>query len=118
MQWLMLQQDKPEDYVIATGEQHSVRDFVSAAAEELNMKIRWEGEGVDEYGVWEKSSGSEKIIEVDSDYFRPTEVQTLLGDASKAKKKLGWEPKISFRELVADMVQHDLELAKNLNQMS
>ena len=117
MQWLMLQQDKPEDYVIATGEQHSVRDFVSAAAEELNMKIRWEGEGVDEYGVWEKSSGSEKIIEVDSDYFRPTEVQTLLGDASKAKKKLGWEPKISFRELVADMVQHDLELAKSLNQM-
>ena len=117
MQWLMLQQDKPEDYVIATGEQHSVRDFVSAAAEELNMKIRWEGEGVDEYGVWEKSSGSETIIEVDSDYFRPTEVQTLLGDASKAKKKLGWEPKISFRELVADMVQHDLELAKSLNQM-
>ncbi len=110
MQWLMLQQDEPEDFVIASGEQHSVRDFVNAAARELGMKIRWEGEGIDEKGI-DVQSGK-VIVAVDSRYFRPTEVETLLGDASKAKEKLGWTPKITFTELVAEMVREDLKDAE------
>jgi GDPmannose 4,6-dehydratase len=116
-QWLMLQQDKPEDYVIATGVQYSVRDFVAAAAEELGMKIRWKGKGVDEEGIWENSPhspapASQKIIAVDPRYFRPTEVETLLGDPSKAKRDLGWTPKVAFKELVAEMVREDLKAAE------
>jgi len=109
MQWLMLQQDEPEDFVIATGEQQSVRDFVNAAAEELGMKIRWEGTGVDEKGYNEKG---DCIVAVDQRYFRPTEVETLLGDPSNAKNKLGWVPKVTFKELVAEMVREDLKAAE------
>jgi GDPmannose 4,6-dehydratase len=137
MQWLMLQQEQPEDFVIATGVQYSVRQFVDAAAAELGMKIRWEGSGVDEKGYWAKPSlrggeadaaiqanktGSPRaaghrdddkvIVAVDPRYFRPTEVETLLGDATKAKDKLGWTPKISFAELVAEMVREDLKSAE------
>jgi len=123
MQWLMLQQDKPEDFVIATGVQYSVRDFVNAAAKELEMQIRWEGEGIDEKGFLPSPAGgrgaggeglsNEKcIVAVDPRYFRPTEVETLLGDASKARIKLGWTPKISFDELVAEMVREDLKSAE------
>ena len=109
MQWLMLQQEKPEDFVIATGVQYSVRDFVNAAAEELGIKIRWEGTGVDEKGFDETGKC---IVAVDPQYFRPTEVETLLGDATKAREKLGWTPKITFKELVAEMVREDLKSAK------
>lgn len=109
MQWLMLQQDAPEDFVIATGEQYSVRDFVNAAAGELEMRIQWRGDGVGEKG-YDKSG--RQIVAVDPRYFRPTEVETLLGDATKAKQKLGWTPKIKFRELVAEMVQEDLKAAE------
>jgi GDPmannose 4,6-dehydratase len=123
MQWLMLQQDKPEDFVIATGVQYSVRDFVNAAAKELGMQIRWEGEGVEEKGYLPSPAGgrgaggeglgNEKcIVAVDPRYFRPTEVETLLGDASKARIKLGWTPKISFDELVSEMVREDLKSAE------
>lgn len=108
MQWLMLQQGVPEDFTIATGEQYSVRDFVNVAAEELGMKVVWSGQGLDEVG----SLDGKDIVKVDSRYFRPTEVETLLGDATKAKEKLGWEPKISFRELVVEMVREDLKSAK------
>jgi GDPmannose 4,6-dehydratase len=99
--WKMLQQKHAEDYVIATGEQYSVKEFVNAAGPYFGLHIEWEGEGLEEIGV-EKFSGK-PIIRVDSKYFRPTEVETLLGDASKAKEKLGWEPKISFKQLVEDM---------------
>jgi GDPmannose 4,6-dehydratase len=100
--WLMLQQDKPDDYVIATGTQYSVRDFVEAAAPYFGMKIEWMGDGMNEVGyVW---NTKKPVIKVDPKYFRPAEVETLLGDATKAKEKLGWEPKISFKELVEDMV--------------
>lgn len=109
MQWLMLQQDQPEDFVIATGVQYSVREFVNIAAKELGMSIRWEGEGVDEKGYDENGKC---IVVVDPRYFRPTEVETLLGDASKAKQKLGWEPQTSFEQLVREMVQSDLKNAK------
>jgi GDPmannose 4,6-dehydratase len=109
MQWLMLQQEKPEDFVIATGVQYSVRDFVNAAAKELGMQIRWEGQGVDEKG---HDTNGKVIVAVDPRYFRPTEVETLLGDPSKAKEKLGWTPKISFDELVAEMVREDLKSAE------
>ncbi len=109
MQWLMLQQDKAEDFVIATGVQYSVRDFVDAAARELGIRIRWEGQGVDEKGFDDKGNC---IVAVDARYFRPTEVETLLGDPSKAKEKLGWTPKISFDELVAEMVREDLKAAE------
>jgi len=144
MQWLMLQQEKPEDFVIATGVQYSVRDFVNAAARELGMQIRWEGQGVDEKGYWINSSlrggaarhceeqrdeaiqslpslrggaadaaiQSNPIVAVDPRYFRPTEVETLLGDATKAREKLGWTPKITFDELVAEMVREDLKSAE------
>ena len=110
MQWLMLQQEEPEDFVIATGEQYSVREFVDAAAAHLGMTLRWEGEGVDAKGIDEASG--KVIVEVDPRYFRPTEVETLLGDASKAKETLGWEPEISFDELVREMVVHDLREAE------
>lgn len=109
MQWLMLQQDKPEDFVIATGIQYSVRDFVNAAAVELGMKIRWEGVGMNEKGY---NHSGKCIVAVDQRYFRPTEVETLLGDPSKAKEKLGWTPKITFDELVAEMVREDLKTAE------
>jgi len=109
MQWLMLQQDQPEDFVIATGEQYSVRDFVDATARELGIKIRWEGQGVDEKGYDEQDKC---IVAVDPRYFRPTEVETLLGDASKAKQKLGWTPRTSFDELVTEMVREDLRAAE------
>jgi GDPmannose 4,6-dehydratase len=99
--WLMLQQDKPDDFVIATGVQYSVREFVEEAAPYFGMKIVWEGEGLDEVGI-DKNTGR-TIIKVNPKYFRPAEVETLLGDASKAKEKLGWEPKISFKQLVEDM---------------
>jgi GDPmannose 4,6-dehydratase len=113
MMWLMLQQDHPEDFVIATGIQHSVRDFIDAAAEELGMKISWDGAGVEEKGYWATpASGSQDrkklIVQVDPRYFRPTEVETLLGDATKAREKLGWTPKTTFSELVSEMVREDL----------
>ena len=99
--WLMLQQDEPDDYVIATGEQYSVREFVDEAAPYFGMKIEWMGEGLDEVGYdWNTKKA---VIKVNPKYFRPAEVETLLGDASKAKEKLGWEPKISFKQLVEDM---------------
>jgi GDPmannose 4,6-dehydratase len=99
--WLMLQQDNPDDYVIATGEQYSVREFVEEAAPYFGMKITWEGEGIDEIGI-DKFTGKE-VIKVSPKYFRPAEVETLLGDATKAKENLGWEPKFSFKQLVEDM---------------
>ena len=111
MQWRMLQQDKPEDFVIATGHQYSVREFICAAAEVLNMNIVFEGESTNEVG---KDDKGRSIIIVDPNYFRPTEVNALLGDASKAQKKLGWEPRISFKQPVSEMVTSDL-LSLKLN---
>jgi GDPmannose 4,6-dehydratase len=108
-QWLMLQQTKPEDYVIATGKQYSVRDFINIAAKNLDIKIDWKGKDLNEVGSYKGND----IIKVDRKYFRPTEVDNLLGDATKAKKKLKWVPKISFEELVKEMVEEDLELAKS-----
>tara|TARA_B100000401_G_scaffold406964_1_gene322847 strand:- start:3021 stop:4100 length:1080 start_codon:yes stop_codon:yes gene_type:complete len=108
MQWLMMQQEMPEDFVIATGEQYTVREFIQEASKFLDLDISWEGKGVNELGI---SKGKE-IIKVDERYFRPTEVESLLGDAQKAKDKLGWEPKISFQELVREMVNEDLKIAK------
>ena len=105
----MLQQENPEDFVIATGKQYSVRDFINLASKNLDMKIDWRGKDLDEVG----SFNGEDIIKVDPRYFRPTEVETLLGDASKAKEKLKWYPKISFEQLVKEMVDKDLKLAKN-----
>jgi len=110
MQWLMLQQQEPEDYVIATGEQHSVRDFVTVAAAEIGIQVRWEGTGVEEQG-YDAATGH-CIVSVDPRYFRPTEVETLLGDATKARDKLGWEPKISFAALVREMMREDLKEAE------
>ena len=107
-QWMMLQQNQPEDFVIATGKQYSVRDFINLASKYLGMKIEWKGNGLDEIG----SHDGKIIIEVDPKYFRPTEVETLLGDASKAKNKLNWFPKISFEQLVKEMVEEDLKLLK------
>ncbi|MDR3631288.1 MAG: GDP-mannose 4,6-dehydratase [Desulfocapsaceae bacterium] len=109
MQWLMLQQEKPEDYVIATGVQYSVRDFVDAAANEAGLKITWKGSGVDEKGY---DAEGKCIVAVDPRYFRPTEVQTLLGDPTKAKEKLGWSPKINFKELVSEMMREDMKAAE------
>ena len=109
MQWLMLQQSKPEDFVIATGVQYSVRDFVTAAAAELGMPITWQGSEGDERGLDECGK---VIVSVDPRYFRPAEVETLLGDATKAREKLGWRPRIDFRELVAEMVREDLKSAE------
>ncbi len=110
MQWLMLQQDEPEDFCIATGVQYSVRDFVNAAYAHLAKSIRWEGEGVDEKG-YDAETG-QCIVAVDPRYFRPTEVETLLGDPTKAREKLGWVPKVTFEEMVHEMMENDLELAK------
>jgi len=109
-QWLMLQQDAAEDFVIATGTQFSVRDFVAAAGTLLDMNIEWRGEGVEEVGVDTKSGRT--LVRVDPRYFRPTEVETLLGDATKARQKLGWAAEVTFPELVAEMVESDLDLAK------
>lgn len=109
MQWLMLQQQEPEDFVIATGQQYSVRDFVNAVASHLGMELRWEGGGVDEKAY---DALGNCIVEVDPKYFRPTEVETLLGDASKAKAKLGWEPQISFDELVREMSVEDMRIVE------
>jgi len=109
MMWLMLQQEQPEDYVIATGQQYSVRDFVDAASQELGIQIRWEGQGVDEKGYDDTGTC---IVAVDPRYFRPTEVETLLGDAGKARRQLGWEPRTSFAELVAEMAREDLNDAR------
>lgn len=106
-QWLMLQQSEPEDFVIATGEQHSVRDFVSIAALELGIEIEWQGHGTEETGV--DTSTGKTIVRVDPRYFRPTEVETLLGDPTKARQKLGWKPEYSFIDLVRDMIRVDLE---------
>jgi GDPmannose 4,6-dehydratase len=108
-QWLMLQQAQPEDFVIASGVQHSVREFLSAAASELGISIHWKGEGVDEKGY---DSSGKCIVAVDPRYFRPTEVETLLGDPSKARAKLGWKPKITFAELVREMARRDLASAE------
>jgi len=110
MQWLMLQQDQPEDYVIASGRQHSVRQFVEAAAARLGIEIAWEGQGAAEKGVDVRSGKT--IVAIDPAYFRPTEVETLRGDATKARQKLGWTPEISFEELVAEMVEIDLREAR------
>ncbi|MDY6944036.1 MAG: GDP-mannose 4,6-dehydratase [Pseudomonadota bacterium] len=109
-QWLILQQDEPDDYVIATGEQHSVREFVTLACEELGIGLRWEGSGIEEKAFDVRSGDC--VVAVDSRYFRPTEVDTLLGDPSKAKRKLEWEPKVRFRELVAEMIREDLKDAE------
>jgi GDPmannose 4,6-dehydratase len=106
--WLMMQQPEAEDYVIATGEQHSVREFVEAAAKELGMKLAWKGKGKSEAAVWE----GRRIVEVDPRYYRPAEVDTLLGDASKAREKLGWKPKTGFRQLVQEMARADFEIAQ------
>jgi GDPmannose 4,6-dehydratase len=110
MQWLMLQQAEPDDYVIATGRQYSVREFVEMAATELEMRVHWEGRGCAERG-YDESSGR-CVVAVDPRYFRPTEVETLLGDPAKARNKLGWRPRTTFRELVAEMVAEDLEVAE------
>jgi len=107
-QWLMLQQKEAEDFVIATGKQYSVRDFVNKASKNLDMKIVWNGKGLDEVGTF----NGQNIIEINSRYFRPKEVKTSLGNASKAKKKLNWAPKISFEQLVKEMIDEDLKLAK------
>ncbi len=109
-QWLMLQQEEPEDFVIATGTQYSVRDFVVAAGTLLDMRIEWQGEGIDEVGI--DAATGRTLVRVDPRYFRPTEVQTLLGDATKAREKLGWRAEIDFAALVSEMVTEDLELAK------
>lgn len=113
MQWLMLQQDQPKDFVIATGEQHSVKEFVDIAAKALDMKIIWTGEGVDTIGTLEDGKNNKRtIVKVDSKYYRPTEVEELLGDYSKANSELGWKPKISFLEMVEEMIASDLEHAR------
>jgi GDPmannose 4,6-dehydratase len=122
MQWLMLQQDHPKDYVIATGQQHLVRDFVQQAAGEIGIEIGWEGRGVEEKGYAISASdpdaargkaGEERfIVAVDPRYFRPTDVETLLGDPSKSRRQLGWQPEISFSQLVAEMMREDLKEAE------
>jgi GDPmannose 4,6-dehydratase len=109
MMWLMLQQQQAEDFVIATGEQFSVRQFVEAACKEIGLKVTWKGEGVDEKGYDELGRC---IVAVDPRYFRPTEVETLLGDATKARTKLGWKPRIKFSELVAEMMREDLKASE------
>jgi GDPmannose 4,6-dehydratase len=109
-QWLMLQQPEPDDYVIATGEQHSVREFVSRVGAELGMRMEWQGSGVEERGI--DANSGRAIVKVDPRYFRPTEVDTLLGDSGKAREKLGWKPEATFESLVRDMVAADLELAR------
>ena len=114
-QWMMLQQDQPEDYVIATGKQHSVRDFVTAAASEIGITMEWQGSGADEVGIVAdisrddlKVKKGDRLVAVDRKYYRPAEVETLLGDASKAEQKLGWKPRTSFTELVSEMMHSDM----------
>ena len=109
MQWLMLQQDVAEDFVIATGVQHSVREFIDAASSEIGISITWKGKGKDEKGY---DDNGRCIVAIDPKYYRPAEVETLLGDSSKAKDILGWEPKISFKDLVSEMINEDMKLAK------
>lgn len=109
MQWLMLQQQQPRDYVIATGKQHSVREFVNLAAQEIAMPVHWQGTGLEEKGYDEQGKC---VVQVDPRYFRPAEVEELLGDPALAKQQLGWEPRTSFTELVQEMAQHDMELAR------
>lgn len=119
-QWLILQQAQPDDFVIATGQQYSVRDFLNAAGEELGFALRWEGSGANEKGVVSEVAAGSKttlkpgqvVVRIDPRYFRPTEVETLLGDPTKAKQKLGWSPKVGFRQLVAEMVAADLKAAE------
>ena len=124
-QWLILQQDEPEDFVIASGEQHSVREFCEQAFRRAGIEIEWKGQGIEEVGIASKIFGSDiieardiklkegdEVVAVDPRYFRPTEVDTLLGDPTKAKEKLGWEPKISFHELIDEMVKADFEMAR------
>ncbi len=106
--WRMLQADQPDDYVIATNETHTVREFCELAFGQVDLPLTWEGEGVDEVG---RGPDGEPLVQVDPRYFRPAEVDLLLGDASKAQRELGWTPRVKFRELVAMMVQHDVELA-------
>ena len=108
MQWLMLQNDEPKDYVIATGIQYSVREFVTMAAQKLDMKIAWEGKGINEKGYDQEGR---LIVDVSSEYFRPTEVETLLGDSTLAKEDLNWEPKTTIDEMLDEMIEHDLQLA-------
>ena len=108
-QWLMLQQKEPDDFVIATGVQYSVKDFINCAAKNLDMVFEWKGKGLNEVGLLK----GEEIIKVDPRYFRPAEVENLLGDPSKAKEKLNWYPRISFENLVQEMVEQDLKIAKN-----
>jgi len=120
MQWMMLQQEVPDDFVIATGEQYSVRQFIEVSAEELGITLRFEGTGVDERGIVDRVTGNistsvkpgDVIVRVDPRYFRPAEVETLLGDPSKAKERLGWVPEISTREMCSEMVAADLESAR------
>ena len=108
MQWMMLQQTEAEDFVIATGKQYSVRQFIEWSAIELGMQLRWEGKGVNEVGYW----NDKPVVKIDCRYFRPTEVETLLGDPTKAKTKLGWLPKITAQEMCKEMVGNDLAQAK------
>lgn len=122
MQWLMLQQDEPDDYVIATGRTTSVRKFVELAARELGIGIEWKGEGTDERAVivsadskWSKLGDGQTIVAVDSNYYRPTEVNSLLGDASKARTRLGWYPTTSLEEMIAEMVKHDIDQASRVD---
>lgn len=110
MQWLMLQQEEPDDYVIATGIQHSVREFVETAAQSLDLHLEWQGTGIEEKG-YDQQSGK-CVVQIDPKYFRPTEVETLLGDSSKAREKLGWKPRTSFEQLVEEMVKEDLKLTE------
>jgi GDPmannose 4,6-dehydratase len=110
MQWLMLQQDQPDDYVIATGLQYAVRELIETAARELEIEVSWQGSGIDEIGL-DNASGR-RIVAIDPNYYRPTEVDSLLGDASKAHQKLGWKPRITFQEMIAEMVRYDLEEAQ------
>ena len=120
MQWLMLQQEQADDFVIATGVQHSVRTFIDKAAAQLGLQLRWEGAGVNEQGCVSAIAGDaaqalkvgDVIVKIDPRYFRPAEVETLLGDPSKAKEKLGWFPKITLDQMVAEMVAHDLDQAR------
>ena len=120
MQWMMLQQESPDDFVIATGVQYSVRDFIRWSAAELGITLRFEGQGLDEVAIVEaidsgdapSLSVGDTIVRIDARYFRPTEVETLLGDPSKAKEKLGWVPEITVQEMCAEMVVEDLKIAK------
>ena len=114
--WLMLQQDEPDDYVVATGEMHSVREFVEKAFKEVGITIAWEGSGVEEVGI--NQATGEPIVMIDPKYFRPSEVELLIGDARKAREFLGWQPRVTFNQLVKEMVAHDLQAVKNSTALS